>query len=116
MSGFQAEAYQVDLGDGFAQARQEMDGPIREAVAADIGGDHQRIATIRTQFDGITFKHILLPVWISAYRYGDRTYRFLINGATGEVQGERPWSAAKIALTVTATLIVLVLILLVLKK
>jgi LSD1 subclass zinc finger protein len=116
MSGFQAEAYQVDLGDGFERAKHEMDDAIRTTVAADIGGDQQRITTVRTQFDGITFKHILLPVWISAYKYGDKSYRFLINGSTGEVQGERPWSVAKIALTVAASIIVLILIALVLKK
>ena len=97
-------------------AKLLMDEAIRETIKRDIGGDHQQISTVRTQFDGITFKHILLPVWISAYKYGDKSYRFLINGATGEVQGERPWSVAKIALTVVATLIVLALIALVLKK
>lgn len=116
MSGFQAEAYQVDLGDGFERAKHLMDEEISETVKADIGGDHQRINTVRTQFDDITFKHILLPVWISAYKYGDKSYRFLINGATGEVQGERPWSIPKIAMTVLASIIVLILIALVLKK
>lgn len=109
MSGFQAEAYQVDLGDGFERAKAAMDTAIRETIKKDIGGDHQRISSARTQFDGITFKHILLPVWISAYRYGDKTYRFLINGDTGEVQGERPWSITKIALAVVAVIIVLAL-------
>lgn len=116
MSGFQAEAYQVDLGDGFERAKQQMDGEIRETIKMDIGGDHQRIATVRTQFDDITFKHILLPVWISAYKYGDKSYRFLINGSTGEVQGERPWSVAKIALASVASIIVLIIIALVARK
>lgn len=116
MSGFQAEAYQVDLGDGFERAKQGMDSAIRETVKKDIGGDQQRIGAVRTQFDDITFKHILLPVWISAYKYGDKSYRFLINGSTGEVQGERPWSVAKIALTVIASIIVLILIALALKS
>ena len=30
----------------------------------------------------------------------NKPYRFLINGRTGEVQGERPWSWAKILLLV----------------
>ena len=51
---------------------------------------------------GVTFKHILLPVWISAYRYHQRVFRFLVNARTGEVQGERPWSAIKIAMLVIA--------------
>lgn len=116
MSGFQSEVYQIDLGTGFERGKATMDQDIRDAIKADIGGDHQEITTARTQFDDITFKHILLPVWISAYKYGDKSYRFIINGDTGEVQGERPWSTAKIALTVVSTIIVLILIVLLLKQ
>jgi len=96
LSGFRTERYQVDLGAGFERAKQIMDTSIRAAVNRDIGGDHQRISSISTQHDNITFKHILLPLWISAYRLGEKTYRFLVNARTGEVQGERPWSVAKI--------------------
>ncbi len=100
LSGFRAESYHVDLAEGFDNARQIMDVHIRTLVRRDIGGDEQRISSVRTQHDNVTFKHVLLPVWISAYRYKNKTYRFLINGRTGEVQGERPWSWAKIALLV----------------
>ena len=58
-----------------------------------------------TQYDNLTFKHILLPIWINAYRYGDKSYRFVVNGRTGEVQGERPYSAIKIALTAAGVLV-----------
>lgn len=115
MSGFQSEVYQVDLGSGFERGKTIMDAAIREAVKRDIGGDQQRIGTVRTQFDDITFKHILLPVWISAYRYKDRSYRFVINGDTGEVQGERPWSVAKLVLAIAAAAILLFLIVAVLR-
>ena len=102
--GFRAESYHVDLAEGFDHSRQIMDIHIRTLVRSDIGGDEQRISSIRTQHDNVTFKHILLPVWISAYRYKDKIYRFLINGRTGEVQGERPWSWAKIVLLVAGVL------------
>ncbi len=110
MSGFQAEAYQLELGAGFSMAREEMDGIIRQAIASDIGGDDQRINSVKTQFDDITFKHILVPIWISAYKYGGKSYRFLINGATGKVQGERPWSIPKIALAVLVAVIIIAII------
>jgi len=83
-----------------------MDGQIRRLVRRDIGGDEQRISSVSTRHDDVTFKHVLLPVWISAYRYGDKVYRFLINGRTGEVQGQRPWSVWKIVLVVLGTVIV----------
>jgi hypothetical protein len=45
-----------------------------------------------------------LPVWLSAYRYHNKVYRFFVNARTGEVQGERPWSWVKIALAILAAL------------
>lgn len=116
MSGFQAEAYQLDLGDGFEQAKSLMDGAVRRSVEHDIGGQHQRVTTVRCQYDDITFKHVLLPVWLSAYRYRDKTYRFIVNARTGQVQGERPWSVAKIALAVVGVLVLLLVIAVLVKK
>ena len=101
LSGFAADSYQVDLVQGFEAAKQIMAGVIEQTIRADIGGDHQRIHSVQTRYRDVTFKHILLPVWISAYRYHERVFRFLVNARTGEVQGERPWSAVKIALLVT---------------
>lgn len=104
LAGFQTECYQVDLAQGFDGAKQIMDGRIRGAARADIGGDAQRVHSVRTQHFDITYKHILLPLWISAYRYADKPYRFLVNARTGEVQGERPYSWIKISLAVVAAL------------
>jgi len=104
LSGFRAERYQIDLVEGFATARDIMADVIRGTVRADIGGDTQQIHSIKTQHDNLTFKHILLPVWISAYRYRERIFRFLVNARTGEVQGERPYSWVKITLAVLGVL------------
>jgi LSD1 subclass zinc finger protein len=116
MSGFQAEVYQLDLGEGFEKAKGIMDGAVRRSIERDIGGDRQQISAARSQYDDITFKHVLLPVWISAYRYRDRTFRFIVNARTGQVQGERPWSHAKISLAVCAVIIVLYAIALIVKR
>ncbi len=110
LSGFRAESYQVDLADGFQQAQAVMDEGIRESVRRDIGGDEQRIQSVKTQYGKITFKHILLPVWLSAYRFRDKIFRILINARTGEVQGERPFSPWKIAAAVFAALVVIAII------
>ncbi len=96
LAGFRAEGYTIALSDGHATARQRMAAMIRQDIAADIGGDEQRIEAVETRHAAETFKHILLPIWTAAYRYNGRSYRFLVNGQTGEVQGERPWSIWKI--------------------
>jgi ribosomal protein S27E len=100
LAGFRAEGYQIDLEDGFAEARAHMDNVIGRDVRFDIGGDRQRVHNIDTTVRDVTFKHVLLPVWLAAYKYRGKTYRFVVNGRTGRVQGERPWSAAKIAIAV----------------
>jgi predicted RNA-binding Zn-ribbon protein involved in translation (DUF1610 family) len=107
LSGFAAETYQVDLVQGWEAAKGLMEPTIHQTIRADIGGDHQRIHSVDTRYRGVTFKHILLPVWISAYRYHQRVFRFLVNARTGEVQGERPWSAIKIAILVITILAVI---------
>lgn len=110
LSGFRAESYQISLADGFEVARGIMDGRIRESICRDIGGDHQRIASVKTGYDKITFKHILLPVWLSAYRYMDKVYRILINARTGEVQGERPFSPWKITAAIAAAVAIIIIV------
>lgn len=100
LAGFRAEAYTVELDEGFHEARQHMDRVIERDVKFDIGGDRQRIHDVQTRISDVTFKHVLLPVWLAAYKYRGKTYRFVVNGRTGRVQGERPWSAVKIAIAV----------------
>jgi hypothetical protein len=106
LAGFRAEGYGVQLEDGFSEARQIMDRQIARDIRFDIGGDRQRIHSVGTDVDDVTFKHILLPVWLAAYKFRGKTYRFVVNGRTGRVQGERPWSAWKIAMAVILGLIV----------
>jgi hypothetical protein len=80
---------------------------IESTVRTDIGGDVQQISSLSTDYNDIKFKHILLPLWISAYRYNEKVYRFTVNARTGEVQGERPYSAWKIFFFVLTILAVI---------
>ncbi len=107
LSGFRSEMYQVELDQGFERAREIMAPTIRRDIQRDIGGDHQRIHAADTRYGEIRFKHILLPVWMSAFRFRDRVYRFVVNGRSGEVQGERPYSPWKIAFAVLLGLLLL---------
>jgi hypothetical protein len=106
LSGFNAEGYQVELEEGLVQAREIMDRVIVQDIRRDIGGDEQQISAKDTRISDVTFKHVLLPVWLAAYKYNDKTFRFVVNGQTGRVQGERPYSWIKITIAVVLGLIV----------
>lgn len=106
LAGFEAEGYTVPLSDGLVTARDEMAGVIQRDVRAAIGGDVQQIGRTATDYSNETFKHILLPVWTAAYKYNGKSYRFVVNGQSGRVQGERPWSIWKLVLLVLAIVLV----------
>src|SRR5262249_9904644 len=97
LAGMKTERYAVDLKAGLKIAKQMMEPTIHSLIRQDIGGDHQRIEYTDTKYLGVTFKHCLLPVWVANYRYQEKLYQILINGRTGKVSGERPWSFWKIA-------------------
>ena len=105
LAGFRAEGYKIELESAFEEARAHMDRVIVRDVKFDIGGDRQRVHSVDTKLGTLTFKHILLPVWLAAYKYRGKTYRFVVNGRTGRVRGERPYSAAKIAIAVVLGLL-----------
>ena len=64
------------------------------------------------RIESMSSEPVLLPVWIMAYRYKDRLYRFLVNGQTGRATGQAPlawWKAAAIAAVVVAAVLALLL-------
>ncbi|MFN0060652.1 MAG: hypothetical protein ACKVX7_19535 [Planctomycetota bacterium] len=104
IAGFQARRYEVSLEQGFKSARGQIDAAIRADVRARIGGDEQRIHAIQTHYDAVTYKLLLLPVWLLSYKFHAKLYQLLVNASTGEVQGQRPYSWIKITLTVLLSL------------
>jgi DNA-directed RNA polymerase subunit RPC12/RpoP len=107
LSGFKAQRYQVELPEGFEEAKTVMAPVIEQDVISDIGGDEQRINSVNTSYSDITFKHVLLPVYIGAYRFNQKVYQVMINARTGEVQGDRPYSVVKIVLFILLLLAVI---------
>lgn len=110
LAGHKAQTYQVTLEEGFEAFKQEASAVIYNDVRHDIGGDEQRVQSVNTDYSNVTFKHLLLPVYAGAYRYNNRVFQIVVNGRTGEVQGERPYSWLKIGCLTVIILIVLVIL------
>lgn len=106
LAGFEAARPEIGPEAAFDEAREAMSRAIEAACRADIGGDEQRVESVKTSWSAVTFKHVLLPAWLLAYRFAGKVYRVFVNARTGEVCGERPWSWVKIALLIVVLLIV----------
>ena len=108
LAGFITEIYQRDFRLCFDDAKKKMEVVIDKAIRKDIGGDRQKIHSKNTEYKDVKFKHLLLPVWISAFRYKNKLYQFVVNGRNGQVTGQYPKSAAKIAMIVLAVVAAIV--------
>ena len=110
VAGHLCRTYDNDAEQSFPEAKAVMDAQIESSIRRDIGGDEQRITTKATTFHSLLYKHVLLPVWLLTVVFQGQPFQVFINGVTGEVQGQRPWSKVKIALAVLAAIILITII------
>jgi DNA-directed RNA polymerase subunit RPC12/RpoP len=100
LAGWSAEAYAVDVAEGWKTAQGRIHADQERRCAGDVPGDTHRDLRVETALSGLRYRHALLPVWVAAYIFRGKTWRFLVNGQTGEVQGRAPLSWVKILLLV----------------
>ncbi|MGI9019002.1 MAG: hypothetical protein ACR2HR_18185 [Euzebya sp.] len=110
IAGHLSRTYDHSVEECYAEAQKSMESQIDSTIKTDIGGDHQKIHSKQTSWGTMTFKHLLLPIWLLTVIYAGQTYQVMINGVTGEVHGERPYSKVKIAAAVVAALIVAIIL------
>lgn len=103
--GWESEIYDIEINIAYDMADQIMDFKLRHMCSGQLGGDTQRSLNVRSQKSQQTFKLLVLPLWISSYKYRGKLYHFLINGQTGRVYGKKPLSWWKIALLILLILI-----------
>ena len=111
LSGFVVEHYQLVLQEASQHSEASMTRQLEEMAAAQIPGDTHRNLVIQPSFSARTFKHVLVPVWLLSYTYGNRAWQVVVNGYTGAMAGEYPKSPWKVALLVLAIIIGVMIVL-----
>ena len=110
LAGFVTEKYTIPLKEGHLESNKEAKRIAHRWVCRDIGGDTQRVSSLNMKLTDETFKHILLPIYISAYTFKGKQYNFFVNGQTGALSGQRPYSFWKIFFLVVGIIAAIVLI------
>ncbi|MGB1216745.1 MAG: hypothetical protein ACPG5P_02655 [Saprospiraceae bacterium] len=113
MLGWESEIYDVEVDEGYEMADRVMDQRLRGMCSSQLGGDTQRGLKVDTEKRYKTFKHIVLPLWISSYRYRNKVYHFTVNGQTGKVAGKKPISPFKVAFVVAMVILVILAVVLI---
>lgn len=109
IAGHLCRTYDRSIEQAFEIAKGTMESTIDHTVRRDIGGDRQRVHSKHTNWFDMTFKHVLLPIWLLTVIYNGKPFQVCINGFTGEVQGRRPYSTVKIAAAITVVVLVIIL-------
>ncbi len=108
LAGWLSEEYSISREVALATTQQEFRNRERNAISRFLPGDVQSGLTVQTDLDVGGSDLVLLPVHVLSYRYGDKVYRFLVNGQTGKMVGEKPWSGSRIAIVVIAAVLFIV--------
>jgi len=98
--GHHAERYGLSMLDGWYNAKGIIDRDIQSGIKSQVGGDEFRLFSHQTNYGKPKYKHILLPIWITTYKFKDDIYQVYVNGQTGRVVAEYPKSIIKILMTI----------------
>lgn len=109
-AGHLCRTYDHDVEECLPEATSQMESVIRDTIRRDIGGDQQDITSMNVTWFRMTYKHLLLPIWLLTVIYENRPFQVYINGVTGEVHGARPYSKVKIITAVVVAVLVIALI------
>ena len=113
IAGYTAQRYSIALKDAWEKAKSSIQGKIKRAIEKKVRSeeraDHVEINNINTDFSGLTYKYLLLPVWNSSYKYKDKVYHFMVNGQTGKVAGKSPISPIKVAFAILAAIVMILI-------
>lgn len=107
LAGFVTEKYTIPLKEGHLESNKEARNIAERWARRDIGGDTQRVTALDMTLSDETFKHILLPVYVSAYTFKAKRYNFFVNGQTGVLSGKRPYSFWKIFFLILSIILVI---------
>lgn len=110
VAGFVAERYSIGLKEAWEHAKASIHNKLEDLAATDIRSRHHtthvRGVSVRASFDDITYKYLLLPIWVSNFKYKNKVYQFMVNGQTGKVSGRTPISAVKVGFAVAAAILI----------
>lgn len=114
VAGFVAERYSVGLKEGWESAQRTIQSRLSSSISSYIrrrwNADRSDSVRFSTLYSNITYKYILVPTWISSFKYKDKVYQFAVNGQTGKVGGKAPVSAWRVILFIAIIIAIIALL------
>ncbi len=100
LAGWLSEEYSVAAEQALEVCKQQFNQWEQQSIKQFLPGDTQSGLSAQTEFSDVSSDLILLPVFLLSYRYKDKLFRFLVNGQTGHMVGDKPLSWIRIAIAI----------------
>ena len=114
VAGFVAERYSVGLKEGWESAQKTIQSKLNSSISTYIrrrwNADRSDSVRFSTLYCNITYKYLLVPTWISSFKYKDKVYQFAVNGQTGKVGGKAPVSALRVIIFIAIIIAIIALL------
>lgn len=104
LAGLQAQAYDIPLERAWEIGRKRMREQTREACMKQASTSMVRNFSMTLDFAEESWRYILLPIYLTTFRYEAKSYQLMINAQTGSIAGSRPVDWAKIWLVIALLL------------
>ncbi|MDD5369054.1 MAG: hypothetical protein PHQ40_08215 [Anaerolineaceae bacterium] len=105
LAGWQAKSYDTSLQPAWETGKARMRMMAKDVCVQDIPTSHVRNFSMSADFADESWRLILVPVYLSAYRFQDKSYQVLVNGQTGMVSGQKPVAWWKVVAAILALLL-----------
>jgi DNA-directed RNA polymerase subunit RPC12/RpoP len=101
LAGWTALSYDLPLSDATLKAREKVIARLRRSLPSKVepGREKRNLTSGGGKWSGLTFKNVLLPLWVGIYQYRGVDYRLWVNGQTGKVGGQKPRDQFKVWMT-----------------
>jgi predicted RNA-binding Zn-ribbon protein involved in translation (DUF1610 family)/predicted heme/steroid binding protein len=110
IAGFNAQTYDVELDSAWGEGRRRMGEMTKRACKKQASTNKIRNFSMNMDFDDETWRYVLLPVYLTTYRYEDETFQVKVNGQMGEITGQRPVDWRKVIAACAASIVPSILI------
>ena len=105
LAGWQAHAYDINLPKAWEVGKDTMRERAKKACYDNIPSPHVRNFSMSADFSDESWRYLLLPVYLAAYRFEEKAYQVMVNGQSGVVAGQKPVAWWKIWLAVAALVV-----------
>lgn len=100
LAGYTAKHYDKDLTVAWNESKSIMDEKIRKLILDKYNCDVTGYLDVFTLHNKVTYKYVLMPIYILNYLYKRKNYRLNVNGNSGKIAGKTPLSFWRVLVAV----------------